>query len=499
MRFPRCLWLTMAALLTGGCSTVVNSHLQKEPLVTAYVAGRSAEALEKINDKLVEPGFFNSSAVGSGDEVMWRLEAGMLNFLIGNFRDSIAHFNRAEALITDFDQRAVVNLREVGAESAVLVTNLNALPYRGFCRDRIMYPLIRAFAYLGAGDEEGFRVELFRLRENQQRVLDDYNHIFAAEEEAMKRERKTHPAAAGVDARKVLADSDNRELADQFAEIDRVGQQAYGDFLNPLAIFMSGYGYARDGDFENALVDFERLRRALPGSPLVRRYYVEALRLAGREIPEELRGESRFGHRIGRGSVLVIFANGRGAAFRQVSLYIPIYFPGYATIATTAWPVCEYYPAPFRRLEIESGGKRFHTEMIADMDAIISQEYTRRLPGMIARIVLSTAVKEAGSYAATRAAARADSWAGIAVAIGMALYKVAMNTADTRSWELLPREYQLAEFPMPEDHRIVIAPDGGSPLRLEIPRGAGTAIIYVNAPGGAREALTAVVMTLDPE
>ena len=492
LRYMVLCGLTGLMMLSGGgCSVLVNAHRQKEPMMNAYLAGRQDEAMAFLEEKLEEPHWYNASAVGSGDEVMWRLEAGSLTFLAGQDTQSIDHFRRAEELIADFDTRAVVNLREIGAESAVLVTNPNALPYRGFCRDRVLLPVFKALAYLGREDEEGFRVELFRLRENQDRVMTDYRDFFQKEEQAVAAaSRKNTMAAAGVNSGKILADSRNRALAELVKETGEVAHRGYAEFLNPLAIFLSGYGYARDGDYQNAVVDFERLYRALPENPLARQYYATALHLAGHAVPEELKAVKLLDYRIGRGTVLVIFANGRGPAFRPFSLYIPVVFPGYATIAAVSWPVCEYYQSPYRTLRITAGKEEYETVTIADMDGILAREYTERLPGMITRIALSTAVKEVGSYFATRAAAESDSLAGAATAIGLAAYKVAVNTADTRTWEALPREFQVAQFPMPADRKLVLKPDGGASVTVDLPPDARSAIVYVNAPSRTATALT---------
>ena len=40
------VWLM---LLASGCSTVVNSHLQKEPMMAAYCGGRSDAALQVVD------------------------------------------------------------------------------------------------------------------------------------------------------------------------------------------------------------------------------------------------------------------------------------------------------------------------------------------------------------------------------------------------------------------------------------------------------------------
>ncbi len=484
-------------LLSFGCSGLVNAHSQKTPMMADYLAGRHEPVQAVLDEKLEPPGIFNASTVGSGDEIMWRLEAGTFNYLIGKPDVSLIHFERAEALMADFDARAMVNLRQAGAESAVLFTNLNALPYRGLCRDRIMLPVFKAFDYLAKNDEAGFRVELFNLRERQDQVLADYRKFFQTEDEALKQAKTARPdAAAHADPGSVLSHRANAELNANLAETTRIAHRGYGNFLNPFAIFLSGYGYMRDHDFQNAVVDYARLHQAMPAHPLVRQYYVTALHKAGREIPAELRGTPPLTIAPERNSVLVVFANGRSAAFRQIALYIPVILPGYATVATTAWPVCEYYPAPYQALHVEADGQTVRTQTIADMDGILSQEYTERLPGMLTRVILSTAVKEIGSYLATRAAAEADEWAGVAAAIGTAAYKVAVNTADTRSWELLPKEFQIAQIAMPRDRRLKLAPDGKRPLTVTIPDSAQSAIVYVNAPGNAEAAFSGQVFPL---
>ena len=473
-----------AILLTGCNSTVVNAHRQKREMMDHYVSGRYRQALEEVEHELRPPSIFNTSKVNSIDEVMWRVEAGALNCIVGNDARSIEHFTRAEELIEDFDGRAIVNLREAGSETAGVLTNPNALPYRGWCRDRIMIPVYKAFAYLGRSGEAEFHTELYNLRFKQDDVVAKYEKFFEAENAATeKAKRDNSTAASSFNPDTVMKNSRNGELSNALGETDRVAHRGYANFLNPVAIFLSAYGYLRKSDYQNAIVDCERLYKALPGNPTARLYYANCLRLAGRDVPEELKNVPPFEFRPEARNVLVVFANGRGAALKQIALYIPLVIPGYATVASVAWPVCEFYPAPYACLDIAADGKGYRTGTIADMDGILAAEYKRRLPGMIVRICLSTAVKEIGSYVATRAAAQADPWAGLAVAVGTTIYKVTFNTADTRAWELLPKEFQIAQFPMPQDHKLVLTA-GGIRTTVDIPPTAGSAIVLIHAPGG---------------
>lgn len=460
--------LPLLALLTpllSGCSSVENAHRQKEELMNSYLAGRDGAAAGIIDRKL-------QSTAGSGDEVMWLLEAGSFRFVTGDYAESFAHLARAEALTREYDERATVSLRDVGSEAATAITNLNALPYRGLCRDRIMLPVYKALDCLGLGDAAGFRVEIFRLREAQNRVLADYRTFFEAEQAAIKQAQEQHR-----ELRLNLAaeTTRNAEFQYELEQVQTVAERGYGNFLNPLAIYLSAITFAREGDWENAHVDFHRLYRALPDHPLVQSYYKSILRQTGRPAPRALIPVPIINPPVDRNSIYLIFANGRSAAFRQVAVYFPI---------MTAWPVCAYYPAPHPYLEAAITDLTVRTVPLADMDAILSQEYGERLPGMIARITIGTLVKEGGSAVAAWAAWKQHEALGLAVLLGTAAYRAALNTADTRSWEILPKEFQIAHLPMPADRRLHLQL-GGEQKELVFSSSCRSAIVYVNAPGPA--------------
>lgn len=470
----------MATILISGCSSIENSHRQKTPMVENYVAGNNHEVLNEANMRLTPAGelpFFkkSKSAINSGDEVMWRLEAGSINFYLGNYAESVEQFKAAEELIADYDERAIISLRDAGAEAATVLTNLNALPYRGLCRDRIALSIYKSLAYLGAGNESAFRAQLRRLRDEQKKVMEDYEKFFAAEEAAVANAKQQTPNVDDNAEEQIKDNPKNSAFNDGVKNVNEVANRGYGGFLNPMAIFFSGLGSIRDGNYENARIDFQRLYEAMPNDATIQKYYVTVLLNCGREIPENLKNVKPFDFNLGDDCVYVIFANGRTAAFKQIAVYFPV---------MTAWPMCEFYPAPFRSATVDVANQRYSTTIISDMDGILAQEFKERLPGMITRIIVSTAVKEAAKYAATYAAAQADHLAGAAVFIGSSIYTAAMNTADTRSWELLPKEYQITQFAMPADRHINVSFDGavGSSLSINLPQNAGSAIVLVNAP-----------------
>ena len=485
----RILPAAAAACILAGCSSVVNSHKQKEDMMGYYLNGENEDALDEIEYKLREPAWYNTSVVNTGDELVWRLEAGSMNFHVGNFQESIEQFRIAEDLIEKYDERAEVSARDIGAEAGAALTNLNALPYRGYCRDRIALAVYKALAYLGTGNEEAFHAQIRRLRNEQKKVQDDYSKFFEQEKAELEAEKAQNPdAAKQTDAlgsiEKLSGNSDNVAFKSNLDKVKKVANKGYGNFLNPAAIFLSGLGSIRDGEYDNARIDFQHLSEAMPNNPLFRRYYVTVLKKAGREIPENLADVQPFDFPLEQDCVYVVFANGRSAALEQSSLYFPV---------MAAWPSCEFYDAPFKDLEAEAGGKKYTTIILADMDGILAQEFDERLPGIITRIVLSTLIKEAAYYAGIAViAAQKDmdptvqAAALATVAIGGAAYRAAMNTADTRGWEILPKEFQLTQFPMPPSRQVDLKLNlnGGMTVSksLQLPADCKSAIIFVDAP-----------------
>lgn len=478
--------LCLAVSFLCGCSSVENSHRQKMDMMKAYDEGDNNAIQEEIDYRLREPRWYNTSVVNTGDEIMWRLEAGSMNFHLGRFKESIDQFAAAERLIREYDDRAKISVRDVGAEAGTAVTNLNALPYRGFCRDRIALAVYKSLAYLGNDNESAFRAQLRRLRNEQKKIQEDYREFFEQEKAEIDEAKKQNPEAAKKteEAAKENSGSGNVQNAEFNAgleEMKKIAHRGYGNFLNPAAIFLSGLGSVRDGNFDNARIDFQRLYEAMPNNPLLQQYYVTVLSECSRPVPEALAKVKKFDFPLDRCCVYVFFANGKSAAFKQIAVYFPI---------MTAWPMCEFYPAPFEKLQVSADKRKHQTSILADMDGILAQEFNERLPGMITRIVLSTLIKEGAYYGGMAAIWNSNMNAAVkvvalcSVAIGGAAYRTAMNTADTRSWELLPKEFQLTQFPMPKDRKITLKLLGDQTMEKEviIPPDCRSAIVFISAP-----------------
>ncbi len=119
------------ALVNTGCSTLISARSQKKEAMKYYSAGDYKKAEKLISE-------YEDAREGTGDELMWYLEHGTVNFVIEDYSASLKSFEKAENVVNDYENRATFNLRGVGAEIGAAYTNANALPYTGLYFEKIL-------------------------------------------------------------------------------------------------------------------------------------------------------------------------------------------------------------------------------------------------------------------------------------------------------------------------------------------------------------------------
>ena len=252
--------LAVLLLLLAGCSTVVTSEKQKRPMMEQFAAGKAEAALQFSKKKL-------ASTEGKGDELVWLLENGSIQFFLGDYGAALDSFRRCEELIEEYDERALVSLRDTTTEVLVIIANDNVLPYRGWCRDRVALGIYKALAYLGQGREDAFRAQVKRLREEHKKIQEDFEKFFEEEEVRVAEARKKNEEIAKkAYSKDYLSEPKNADFAKSQAETEEVAHRGYGNFLNPLSLFLSGLALLRDGAWDSARIEFAHLYQALPTS-----------------------------------------------------------------------------------------------------------------------------------------------------------------------------------------------------------------------------------------
>ena len=465
----------LAAALCTSCSIFGNAHDRKQQLMVDYKTGHNTEMAPWIEEQAKDR--------GEKEEVMWRLEGGSLAFYTGRHQDAVDNFKRAEELIDEYDGRATVSVRDVAATTGSLLLNDNTRPYRGSCRDRIALCFYKSLAYLGTGREDAFRAQIRRLRDAQKAARDQIDAEAKGAADNAAQDRQDNPNVTDDDLpsmEAIAGQSQNKSIAKSLEHCRQLAADANADFLNPAALFLSGLSSLRDGRADAAAIDFRQAVAAQPGSLALKQYLKAAMLAAGQKLPADLKEVPGVGFPLDRQCVYVLFGHGHTAALEQVSLILPL--PG--GLVPAAFALCQFYPSPFSGLDVTTADGVSASTRLADMDAIMAQEYQLALPAMITRIVLKAAI-----YAVSQEVIRRSDMNSLAKAaslLALSATAAVFNSTDTRCWELLPKELQLAQLPMPKDRKVQLALKCHSAppisIPVEIAPGAGSAILYVNAP-----------------
>lgn len=121
------------------------------------------------------------------------------------------------------------------------------------------------------------------------------------------------------------------------------------------------------------------------------------------------------------------------------------------------------------------------TSPIANMDSVIGLDFKNELPLVITKTIASTITKAVAAYAANQAASQQSDIAGLFMQLTTAVYQMAVNIADERTWTTLPKEFQVCRFPTPPDRKIVLStPDGLQKIPVTIEDGTIN-IVYVKS------------------
>ncbi|MEM8738369.1 MAG: hypothetical protein AAGG38_07830 [Planctomycetota bacterium] len=383
----------------------------------------------------------------SGNALIAELERGSIALAAGDHETSGEAFARADELLREIDRQPDVSLSR---EMLAALTNLSTLPYRGTHYDRVMLSTYRALGALRQGDTDAARPYLITAYERQREAV-------AAN--AKRLEAAQSAAAPGTPDRGYDAARAQRDPRLQ-AALDRqyrplAGLRAYADYVNPFAEWLQGVYFtaeAADGnDLERARVSFARTVSLVPGSGYVAQDAAAAERLAAGGAAEPV--------------TYVVLATGVAPSRGEVRIDIPVFvFGGAVDYVGANFPRLIYHSNFLRDLTVrvpgEDGGERYTTELLSDMDSVVSQEFENELPIIVTKTLVAAGTKAALAYAIREAVDDQNNDLATLVRIFSLLYQYAANQADLRTWATLPKQFRIARLPTPPGGTILLTAPG---------------------------------------
>ncbi len=406
------------------------------------------------------------------DAVIARLELGYLLHLRGRYGASSEALRAAERRMATLDLRAVTS---VSAEARAALSNPEQLAYVGTATDRVMAPLLRALNAMLTGDFADARPALVAAR-------------FAVEEADAWAQARADDAAwaargGSLDLERTLRDPGARaKLATRYEEPARRAGPGNAAYVHPLFDWLSAVYRLRAGDAADTDVAVAQLRRAVarhPENGALRADLTDAEAAQAGVVPPP--------------ATYLLVGGGRSPRREEVVINLPVFLVSRSVdIVGVALPVLVYDAAAGSPAGWSVAGEE--AGLLADLNRLVSWDFERQRPALIARSLASAAAKAAAAYGINESVRDSDPIVRVLVRIFTIGYIVATNTTDRRGWASLPAWYGLARVETPARGVVRVAGPGWS---REIPVAPGeTNIILVRALPGPP--LWADVITFPP-
>ena len=394
--------------------------------------------------------------------LLWNLQGGATEYLLGNFTKSVALYDQAEAAFKFYDLDSTMeNTAQLGA---ALALNDSFAPYQGEEYDRIMVNTYKGLCFAALGNYANARVEFNRALQRQDEAKQHYAKDIAKNRRELAKDdqlaNRQSPAAAGGDSFSVTdtlrSDAFKAAMRKTYSNLDAF--KPYPDFINPFATYAAGLFFLLEGDMDKARGVLKESFGMDEDNPVVRRDFADAV--AGR---------------VPKGQCWVVFENGLCVERVEFRLDVPIFLATQKlNVVSVAFPMLADRGRAVSALNIRTSREETRTTRVCDMDRVIRTEFKKDLKMIIAREVARQAVKTYLQYLAQREY-------GDIGGIGMALFQAFSTAADTRSWTALPSDIQVARFSIPPDHRFTVSDGGNLNLPVQLPD-CDNAIVLLRLP-----------------
>jgi hypothetical protein len=432
------------ALMATGCKT----YEEQNKVIGYWRAGNITNAVAEATKQA-------DKNADNKDAIVWRLEQAATLRAAGKYEESNKAFDQAQQKIDSYSEKAKVRL---GQETAALLSNQANLDYEGRSYDGIMVSTYRALNYLALGDAEKARPELIRAYQRQQ----------AAVQDNQRRIQKTKEEAEKSKDRKAMEKAENdpkfqAQLEKSMTNVSNV--KIYSDYVNPFTVYLDGLYFLANAtgpsDFERAHKSFERMAGFVEGNP----YVIQDLAIANDAANGKALTPATY----------VIFETGCAPVRDQIRIDIPIIFSKVSYVGA-AFPTVKTQGNFQPSLTVTANGTNYETKPVCNMDSVVVTDYKNELPIVITKTIAATIAKAATAYVANDAARQSSDWAGLLIQASTAIYQMAVNIADTRTWTTLPKEFQVCRFPTPADGKIELSTPNGIKMPIVLGSGGGAKV-----------------------
>lgn len=399
--------------------TVYASLLHATVLSTEQLrGGLSAQTFDKTLASLC-------ADTSDDDEYWYWLNRARLQQANGDYNSSIASFEKAYAILDEYENRATISVRNIGSFVGSSLLSKGSETYYGKGYERTLMHTLNAINYIMLRKVEGAAVEMRRMEQRQEFWLIESDEKIkqAAKDKATAAARNTRtdmiPANYSMSA--LLNSPDIRNLLNNY-------QDSFSYTLGYIISEMSGLADATGN--EGSVF----LKRAIALNPNV----TNAINSSKTSIPP------------GKIHVNIVVLSGIAPAMKIEKIRFPIFHAA----EYTSIDLPSYTPPnnDLNRLVITNGPRTFNPPRLLKSDMMAYKTLSDEFPGELAKAAVRATTK---GIAAKQAS---DHFGDLGGLLASLFFDLGSSIADSgfRNWETLPNSGYLMNFEAKKGETISI-------------------------------------------
>lgn len=472
MRQSLLLLMALSLLVLSGCAQQVSTADIRRDISTGNFASLGAA----LNDSLEETQAMTNA-----------LNLGRFHQFQANWDESIKYFDIARAMLEEYEQRAIISLRNVGGGVGSYTFSRGSAVSFGTGYERSLMHTFNGINYLMKKDFQGAAVEMKRMEYRQELWLEEVEHRLRARVDEIKENQAERAAQgdsseqympsslpAGYSMGEILSSPELRGLASSYQDafsysLSAITCRIYGDteyakvsLARACQLDERAYEMFRSV-WQRPAADAKNDKRWEPALPPLPRQYREGA--ANNPASQEL---------------VLIFFGGLGPAMKMEQIRMMYPHVGYIMIDLPSYE--PELPALMPQLSLSAGSITPQPLLRPDLLAYrhLQDEIGWELASSISRAITRVAVSAAGQAVA----ASNEDTEGFAPLIGLLLtigmdFFATKDGENVRNWELLPARGYLGMSEVPRGTSITLTFSGNN-YTVEIPKEARGMIMLVS-------------------
>ncbi|WP_331775038.1 COG3014 family protein [Sulfurospirillum sp. 1612] len=402
------------------------------------------------------------------DDLLWYMDAGLVAYYAQDYNTSTHFFDQAEKKIKAFNKKvwAGTLFSNVGA----ILTNDTFMDYTPKIYEGIMVNTYKGIGFMSEGDLTNARIEFNRALERQRRAKDFFIKEIEQEQKKIEEDTKARAKDKKINLAQTQKASNDARTKDfiQRRYSNLFAFKPYPDFVNPFTTYMSGLFFLSVHDYAKATDLFKETYGMIQANATGASYVKEDL-LYAMKASASLNGVSKKHY------AWIVFANGESISKKEMRFDIPLFLVTNKVYYTgIALPTLQENPAVYPYLIVHNGKHFVKTKEIASMDKIIKTEFKKRFPTIMTRAITRAVTQSIIQY-------QLQKEGGVFGGLLGAVYQGLMNHADTRQWNLLPKDFQIARIELANPHVMIRSPQAKWSINLDINQNKNH-IIYISIP-----------------